>query len=451
MKRRLKFTFFIAAVTALLIVLFQLYWVYNSFKVSERNFATSAKYALQSSISLYQLQQSELPTSLKYKDPTLTFFLKTIPNRDSLAFDTPKVIRPFHAEFLTVKIDEYNINEVNALMGRLISQQLRRPINPDSLNMIYKQELRKENITVPFKLIVLDSGTVLSQHDIAVPIKFHRSPVVIVKAIPENSSLVLWKQNIIPAIISFILILLSAGSLFIMGRMIIRQMRINRFKDDFINNITHELRTPITILKSSADALKSFGVSSDPERLARYLNINLTILDKLDKDIDRILEISKYEHGIMHAKRTIVNLTTLSTEIADRFDLHAPDRIVIHNSLQNGTVNTDRLIIDTILSNLIDNAIKYSQGNIRIDISFAPVANGWQLQIQDNGKGIESFHLPFIFDKFYRAQSINVHEVKGYGLGLSYVKLLVTALHGEISVRSQLNKGTTFTIDFHDE
>ena len=450
MRRRLKFTFVIAILAVLMIVLFQIYWVYNNFNVSERNFVTSSKYALQRSISLYQLQQSELPTSLKYKDPTLTFFLRTIPNRDSIAFDTPAVIRPFHAEFLTVKIDEYNINEVSTIMGRLISQQFRRPVNLDSLNLIYKQELLKENIAVSFKLVLLDSTTVLAENKIAVPIKFHRSPVVIVQAIPENSSLVLWKQNILPAFISFILILLSAGSLFFMGRMIIRQMRLNNFKDDFINNITHELRTPLTILKSSVDALKSFGASSDPDRLDRYLNINLSILEKLDKDIDRILEISKYEHGIMQAKPSVVNLTDLAVAVSDRFSLRAPDRILIHNSLHNEVANTDPLIIDTILSNLIDNAIKYSQGDILIDVSFLHIDRGWQLQIQDNGKGMDQFHLPFIFDKFYRVQSKNVHEVKGYGLGLSYVKLLVAALNGTISVRSQINKGTIFTIQFHD-
>jgi len=449
--RRLKFTFFTAICAVLLIVLFQVYWVYNNFKVSQHNFTTSARFALQKSISSYQLQQSELPTSLKYKEPTLTFFLRTIPNRDSIAFDTPAVIKPFHAEFLTVKIDEYNINEVSAIMGKLISQQYRRPVNLDSLSMLYKQELRRENITVSFKLVLLDSTAVPAQDEVSVPIKFHRTPVVIVKAIPENLSTMLWKQNILPAVISLMLILLSAGSLFFMGRMIMRQMRLNSFKDDFINNITHELRTPLTILRSSIDALKSFGASSDPQRLERYLSINLNIIKKLDKDIDRILEISKYEHGIMHVQRTVVNLTELSATIADHFDLRAPDEIFIVNTLPDEVANTDHFIIDTILSNLIDNAIKYSQGHVRINVSFQSIANGWQLQIADNGKGIDPFHLPFIFDKFYRVQSKNVHEVKGYGLGLSYVKLLVTALNGEIFVTSQIDKGTIFTIQFHDE
>ncbi|ACU57756.1 sensor histidine kinase [Chitinophaga pinensis] len=451
MKRRLRFTRLVAICTVSLIILFQIYWVYNNFKVSQHNFITSARYALQKSISAYQLRQSELPTSLKYKDPTLTFFLRTIPNRDSIAFDTPAVIKPFHAEFLTVKIDEYNISEVNAIMGRLISQQFRRPINLDSLGVLYKQELSRENIAVSFKLMLLDSTTVLSQDEISVPIKFHRSPVVIVKAIPEHLSAMLWKQNILPAVISLVLILLSAGSLFFMGSMMLRQMRLNNFKDDFINNITHELRTPLTILKSSIDALKSFGASSDPDRLERYLSINLNIIKKLDKDIDRILEISKYEHGILYTQLTTVNLRELAVEVAGRFDLHAPDTIVIFNPLHNDVVSTDRFIIDTILSNLIDNAIKYSQGNVCINISFPPIANGWKLQIQDNGKGIDPFHLPFIFDKFYRVHSQNVHEVKGYGLGLSYVKLLVTALNGQIFVTSQINKGTIFTIQFHNE
>jgi len=410
----------------------------------------AARNALEKSITLYQLQENELPTSLKYEVPTLTFFQRTIPNRDSVALDTPGVIKRFHAEFTTVKVDERNLNEVYTIISRLLSQQFHKPLNIDLINQFFKKELVKENIPLTFKLILTDHEKRVAAHAITVPVNYYKSSKV-VQAIPENELLAGWQQNLFAAIISLLLILLSGGSLFIMGKMIIRQMRLNDFKNDFINNITHELRTPITILKSSTDAMNSFGAADDAEKLARYLKTNAVILHKMDRDIDRILEISKYEQGIIQAHSMPVNLLQLAGEVSNRFNLNPPNAIVINYKLSTETVISDKDILDTILTNLIDNAIKYSQPPVHIEISFQPISNGWQLQVTDNGRGIAGFHLPFIFDKFYRAQSGDVHEVKGYGLGLSYVKQLTTALDGQIHVTSGINEGTTFSIQFNHE
>jgi len=439
-----------AFLTVAMVILFQITWVYNSYKTSERNFITSARYALQRSITSYQLQQNELPTSLRYKVPTLTFFQSTIPNRDSISLDTPKVIKRFHAQFTTVKVDEENIDQLLEILGRLLSQQTHKSLDADSLNQFFKKELLKENIHVPFRLVLSTNTKVTGPNTIAVPVNFYKSPVV-VQAIPQNQSLALWRQNIFPAIVSLVLILLSAGSLLIMGKMIVRQMRLNNFKNDFINNITHELRTPITILKSSVDALESFGAAANPEKLTRYLKTNGAILNKMDPDIDRILEISKYERGDIHLRLRPVDVAQLAREVSSRFNLHWPDKIVINYNLPQPRISTDPFILDAIFSNLIDNAIKYSNTPVYIEINFQPVINGWQLQIADNGKGIAGFHLPFIFDKYYRVQSGDVHEVKGYGLGLSFVKELVLALGGQIDVVSKLNQGTTFSIRFYDK
>ncbi|MBO9202584.1 MULTISPECIES: sensor histidine kinase [Niastella] len=450
MRKRLKFTFFIAFLTVAMVILFQVTWVYNSYKASERNFITSARFALRRAITSYQLQQNELPTSLQYKEPTLTFFQSTIPNRDSIALDTPKVIKRFNAKFTTVKVDEENKDALLEILGRLLSQQMHTPLNPDSLNLFFKKELLKENIRVPFRLIVSTNAKVATDHAISVPVNFYRSPVI-VQAIPKNQSLALWRQNIIPASVSLLLILLSAGSLLIMGKMIIRQMRLNKFKNDFINNITHELRTPITILKSSVDALETFGAAADPEKLTRYLKTNGVILNKMDQDIDRILEISKYEQGVIRAQLKRVDVAQLAREVSNRFNLTLPDAVLINYNLSQPMVNTDPFILDSVFSNLIDNAIKYSNHPVHIEINFQPIINGWQLQVADKGKGIASFHLPFIFDKFYRVQTSDVHEVKGYGLGLSFVKELALILDGEISVASKPDQGTTFTIRFYDK
>lgn len=427
-------------------MLFQVYWVYNSYKAGERNFKSAATNALTRSIEIYQVQQNELPTSLKYKTPTLTFFRRTIPDRDAIALDSSKVLKRFNAEFLTVAIDKNNLQIVRGMVARLLSQQLHKPLNLDTLNRIFKGELQKENIKVPFKLVILHNKSAMPPGEIAAAINFYKSPTVIKAEI--NSRSLLLAQNILPALVSLLLILLSGGSLFYMGIIIKRQMQLDGIKNDFINNITHELRTPITILKSSNEALSQFGAAADPERLARYLNINAAVLNTLEASVDRVLEITGYEQGVKLANPQNINLFELINQVTARFSLYDHATIKLQYDLPGKDLITDAFIIDTILSNLVDNAIKYGGDKVNIQISAASLATGWLLQVTDDGPGMSAGHLPYIFDKFYRIQGGDVHDVKGYGLGLSYVKQLVTALKGTIDVKSKLNQGTTFTIQF---
>ncbi|AYL95456.1 sensor histidine kinase [Mucilaginibacter celer] len=445
MKKRLVFIFIAAASTAFGIILFQVYWVYNSYKTGERNFKNTATNALVRSIETYQLQQNELPTSLKYKVPTLTFFRRTIPNRDAIALDSSKVLKRFNAEFLTVAIDKNNLQVVKAMVARLLSQQLHKPLNLDTLTHVFKGELKKENINIPFKLVILRNQLKIPPGEIAAVVNFYKSPVVVKAEVNSNSLLL--AQNVMPALVSLVLILLSAGSLFYMGVVIKRQMQLDGIKNDFINNITHELRTPITILKSSNEAMAQFGAAADPEKLERYLKINTAVLDKLESNVDRVLEITGYEQGVKPANLQSVNLCLLITRVIERFNLY-DSTIKLQYDIQSDHLVTDAFIIDTILSNLIDNAIKYGGAEVEIRIDVTALANGWQLQVADTGPGISAAHLPYIFDKFYRIQSGDLHDVKGYGLGLSYVKQLVNTLAGTIAVASKLNKGTTFTIQF---
>lgn len=446
MKKRLVYIFLAAVLTAGGIILFQFYWVYNSYKTGERNFKNTATNALLRSIDMYQVQQNELPTSLKYKAPTLSFFMRTIPNRDSIALDTPKVIKKFNAEFLTVAVDKNNLQIVRAMVARLLSQQLHKSLSLDTLTRIFKGELKKENIDIPLKLVILRNQIKTPPDEIAAVINFYKSPIVVKAEV--NSNNLLLAQNIFPASVSLLLILLSAGSLFYMGIIIKRQMQLDGIKNDFINNITHELRTPITILKSSNEALAQFGAAADPEKLERYLKINAAVLDSLDNNVDRVLEITKYEQGVKLANLQPLNLMELVNQVAARFSLYENAVIELQYDLPYTTIVTDGFIIDTVLNNLVDNAIKYSGEKVNIQIGISPAANGWQLQVADDGMGMQGLHLPLIFDKFYRIQSGELHDVKGYGLGLSYVKQLVTALKGEIGVTSKINKGTTFTIEF---
>jgi two-component system phosphate regulon sensor histidine kinase PhoR len=146
----------------------------------------------------------------------------------------------------------------------------------------------------------------------------------------------------------------------------------------------------------------------------------------------------------------LINIDSLINNIIGRFNIR--DGVIIHyqSNLTRKLINADAYIIDTVISNLIDNAIKYSDQPANIQIITTTLYNVWQIQVIDNGIGISDNDIPYIFDKFYRVNSGNLHDVKGYGLGLSYVKLLINTLNGSISAKSKLGSGTEFMIELPD-
>jgi len=451
MKKRLTFLFLIATLTAGGIVLFQCYWVYNTYKTGERNLNKQLSDALKESIDNYHVQQSQLPLSLKSPSPYLSVL--EVVKKDTSAH--LKVIytnakdRAFTAKIEQVKVNPAILNSVKVMLAetQFMSAALMNVVRLDSLKIIFKNELKRNNIDSPFNLVLLKNQPSLPPGKIAAYLNFSKSSPI-VEAIISNVGQILLIQNIIPATISLVLIMLSAGCLWYMWIIIRRQMQLDNIKNDFINNITHELRTPISILKSTHEALSRYGGIEEPEKAERYLKINTVILDKLDHNVDRILDITRYESGDKLAKPDLVNINELITLIIERFTLDAGYHIEFLNPSCLQDVFTDSYIIDTITSNLVDNAVKYSGENVNITIMIDLFEKGWQLIVRDSGQGIDQRYLPFIFDKFYRVPTGNLHEVKGYGLGLSYVKQLVTSLNGIISVKSRLNSGTTFSIQF---
>lgn len=449
MQKRFSFVFVLSVITAAGIFIFQVYWVYNTFKVGKDNFIRTASNALAKSIDTYEVQQSQLPSSLKYKDPSLSVFMRTYPDRpapDSILSMMKGAKKTFAVDYKSMVVNPNDLPMVKLMMAHLLSQQLSLPIKVDKLTAIFRSELAKNNINLPFTLRMLTNQTKVPSGQIAVPVSFLKSPTVVVAVLDDTWKLLL-AQNLAPAMISFILIILSAGSLFYMGYVIKKQIELDDIKNAFINNITHELRTPVSILKTSNEALTNFGALQDPERADRYLQINSVVLDKLDADIERILEITQYEHGVKLPRYEVLNVKDLIEETLQIFALNEHGVVRFEDGLNDQDVNIDGHIIRTIVFNLVDNALKYANGEVMIVVKTVATDKGWKLLVIDNGKGINKADLPFIFDKFYRIQQENIHDIKGYGLGLSYVKQLVKSLNGTIAVESKIGKGSTFTIN----
>lgn len=446
MKQKLQITFIIATLAVCSIVLFQLYWLYYNYSNAERSFHTTAVQALEKSISLYQSQQIELPTSLNYKKPSLTVFMRTTPSVEAFDLDTPKHKRLFNAEFKTVAIDKQHEPYVRELIARFMTQQMHKPLDLKALTVIYSNELKKNGIKMPVKLTSRKTPLEVKPTEVASRIDFYKSPVLVVAKL--DSSGWMFRHNVLPASVSLVLILLSAGSLWYMSVIIRRQLKLDRLKNDFISNITHELRTPLTILRSSNEAIARFDVATNPEKLNRYTGINADIIDKLEGEVERIMDISLIDHSLGVKKRQQVALVELIKNLIGRFQVLDSNAINFNYNGSEILVYTEPYKIETILNNLLDNASKYAGAKAHISVEIINKPNNWQLIVSDNGKGVSADDLPYIFDKYYRVNNGDLHDVKGYGLGLSHVKGLVESLKGKIKVKSKEGQGTTFILTF---
>jgi two-component system phosphate regulon sensor histidine kinase PhoR len=450
MKKRFRHIFFLAAFTSAGILVFQCYWVYNSYQTGERIFKNQLLNALQNSVSDYPLHLATLPSTLKSKSPYLAVVssMKDAQNKTPIADE--RKLPPgskFSVAFQSLSVAPDNLAMVQQMMARLAMQAAGTPVQMNVLTSLFNAELKKNNIELPCRLTLLKNKRQLPKNEIAAFIGFSTESDV-VEVLPQGMGAYLFKANLLPAFISLLLILISGGSLWYMGLIILRQMKLDVLKNEFISNVTHELRTPIAILKSTHEALYTFGESANPDTTGRYLKINMDILDKLEGNVDRMLDITRYEEGsgIIHKKP--VNLPELIKQTIGRFQLKPADDVIVVNKLANNEIETDPAMITDILTNLVDNAIKYSGDVVKVTISLASLASGWQLSVEDKGMGIAEKHLPFIFDKFYRIPFGDVHDVKGYGIGLSYTRQLVNALGGNIKVNSKVGSGTKFTIQF---
>ena len=231
-------------------------------------------------------------------------------------------------------------------------------------------------------------------------------------------------------------------------RTMLRQKTLEEMKEDFTNNMTHELKTPVSIAYSAVDTLLNFKQGESSEKRRQYLNICIEQLSNLRDLVEQILSMSMERSKSITVKKEDIPLKPLLDNIASRQKLKTGKHVNIEISVQpeNLTVYADITHINNIINNLLDNALKYSSDPVTIKISAWRDENYCILSMKDNGTGISAENQKHIFDRFYRVPHGNLYEVKGYGLGLCYVKTMVEQHKGEISVKSEINKGTEFII-----
>jgi two-component system phosphate regulon sensor histidine kinase PhoR len=249
---------------------------------------------------------------------------------------------------------------------------------------------------------------------------------------------------------SVILIVIIAFFGYIISQLL-KQRRLNQMKTDFINNMTHEFKTPISTISISVDALESPTIAEKPDKLKRYVKIIRLENQRLQEQVERILQAATIEKEKVEIKKHPIDIHEILKKVEKTFKINIESK---NGTLQcdlkaaNPIIMGDEAHLMNIFNNLIDNAIKYSPENLDISISTRNVNDEIEISISDKGLGISSEHQPFVFDKFYRVPTGNVHDVKGFGIGLNYVNLLVQRHNGKIILRSKKGEGSTFILTF---
>jgi len=230
---------------------------------------------------------------------------------------------------------------------------------------------------------------------------------------------------------------------------IFRQKKLNNMKNDFVNNMTHELKTPISTISLASQMLQDTGVGKTPETLKHISNVIRDETKRLSLQVEKVLQMAVFEKDKSMLKLNEIQINSLISDIISNFSLKVTSKggkITSNLKSANDLALVDEVHFTNVIFNLMDNALKYCDKPLLLTIETWNEKDNLLISIEDNGIGINKEDLKRVFEKFYRVSTGNLHNVKGFGLGLAYVKKIINEHRGSIKVESEINIGTKFTI-----
>lgn len=360
------------------------------------------------------------------------------------------------------RLDRYDKLEFEDFFNKTIT---RTPIygrtSGKEVRLNLENELRARNIETKFEFGVFSDDLVTKvkskkfknkkDHTYMVPLfvdnKGNSDYDLYVSFPDKNKYILATMANILllSALFIFIIIIAFASALY----QLIKQKQISEIKTDFINNMTHEFKTPIATINLAIDSIKNPKIINDKEKILRYAEMIRQENKRMHAQVENVLRISKLEKNQLDLSKEVLDLHDIINDAIVHIDLIINDRegyINKHFNAKLSEVLISEFHFTNLITNILDNAIKYSVDAPKIDIYTENVRNSIILKIQDQGIGMNKNVQRKIFNKFYREQTGNIHNVKGHGLGLSYVKNIIEKHQGTVYVESEKGKGSTFII-----
>lgn len=456
--------------TILLIVLFQLYWLQKLYKQEYDGLKRSTDIVFKESLYNIQVARFENDSLFKGHPPNDLFGKNVVRvlqvNKDSVMKRKGRSVMISMNEGRTTYSTDSIVTRdpVKKFMIRSDSgdQDLLRRITlpnglADSLPIMlidsaFSKALSKANISLDYKI---HKQTAQNLNDSCagafctsnIPVGFFDS--VYYSASFYDPQMLLFNRIRTQCLLSLLLVTFTILSFVFIYRNLLAEKKLSDIKNEFISNITHELKTPIATVSVAIEAMKNFNALQNPERTREYLDIADNELQRLSLLVDKVLKLSMFEQQQIELKFETVDLHQLAKEVIKSMRIQFEKRNADIELVAEGldfNVNGDRLHLTSMLYNLIDNSLKYTTDKPVIRIVTTQLEGAVKVLVTDNGIGIDPEYRSKIFEKFFRVPGGNMHNVKGYGLGLSYVAHIVSKHKGNVQVESEQGRGTSFII-----
>lgn len=447
------------------LMIIQSYWIRNTITVKEAGFMRSVNEAMTSVI--YKLERFEAVDQFQQQNNYLQQRDRWLKSMDSLN-------RAIFEEQTSV-IDPWNINRLfqksliaqdvlEDMMNNYQDKPIEKRINTGILDSLINDELQARGIQTDYEFGIFSpkrnfmpiqktgkypKELLNNSYTYAMfPSDFINNPDYLMVYFPKEKRFLytqLWQTLSVSVV--FIIIIILSFSYTLMT--ILKQKKISEMKNDFINNMTHEIKTPIATISLACEALGDKDIIKSESLYQNYINVINEENNRLGGMTERILQSAKLEKGQIILEKEKVNMHDIIEEAVNNIKLQVENKGgTITKKLKAATfdIYADPVHISNVMFNLLDNAIKYTNNEPKIEIATENSYSGLIVSVKDNGPGISKANQKKVFEKLYRIPTGNLHNVKGFGLGLSYVKAIVEQHQGKISLESELNRGTKFII-----
>lgn len=461
---------YIIAITIAITIGIQIFWNFQNYQANKLRYINDVQIALDNSVEGYfaEISKTDLVTFLDvdkdttYSSDRASSFIKknnvikkiaienieTTESKDSVkkniisGIKSARIFPKTKVVYGQKALD--NMGDLSAFLNKMSISIARDSIKLILLDSILKTELERKQLMIAYQLSELKNDSLLQKY----PLNKNNLKLTTASKSTllrpnqqlflnfENASLLIFKKGLASIIMSLFLAIAIICTLFYLIQIIKSQKQLAEIKNDLINNITHEFKTPITTVATAIEAIKNFNQKNDKEKTENYLNISQRQLEKLNTMVEKLLETATLDSDQLVLDKEKSDIIKLLQGLVAKHQLIASNK----NFKFSSTTEKFECIVDSFhfenaLNNIVDNAVKY--GGSTIEVQVIQILNTTEIRIIDDGNGIPKKHLEKIFEKFYRIPKGNQHDVKGFGIGLYYSKKIIEKHGGHLLVTSE--------------
>ncbi len=480
-KKNYKWVVYFIGITIFTTIVVQVYWNYREYQLNKQNLISKVRLSLDNSVEAYfaNLTKSGIITftssdrknskeitdtivvstnsrwGLRKKvDSTLQNIAKQknqkplfINSQRNHAFFTPDDVIPKNIDsliskvFISISRDTLDLKKLDTYLSEEFKRNhigIDYALKYDYFEWISEDNFDKKTIDYQLENFPEKHLTVVSK-SAYLP---HRSHL---ELLFTNETAILLKNSFISILLSLVLSISIIASLVYLLKTIYTQKQLAEVKNDLINNITHEFKTPIATISTALEAMKNFNALDDKAKTEKYISIANSQVANLNMMVEKILETAALNHQQLALNKQPIVIAELMELVIANYKISAPDKIInFNNNIGDTVLNVDKFHFSNAIGNIIDNALKYGGKTISVELS--SLKNTVEIVIKDSGNGIHKSQKEKVFEQFYRIPTGNTHDIKGFGIGLYYTKNIIEKHGGSISIVYDAKNATLFKI-----